>query len=125
MTGLSLILDLMLPGDTNRNLPSFDMLKIDLSHHFTKAEFDLADNMAGPDKPISDINKLLKSIRADHPDFAQKLADKALSLYFTNATVTTALQNGRGVLFPHERSLATIDYDLLEPIYETNRGSFP
>ena len=125
MTGLSLILDLMLPGDTNRNLPSFDMLKIDLSHHFTKAEFDLADNMAGPDKPISDINTLLKSLRADHPEFAQKLADKALSLYFTHATVTTALQNGRGALFPHERSLAAIDYDLLEPVYETNRGSFP
>ena len=125
MTGLSLILDKMLPGDTGRNLPSFDMLKIDLSHHFSKAEFDLADNMAGPDKPISDINALLKLIRADHPDFVQKLADKALTLYFTHATVTAVLQNGRSAPFPHERSLAAIDYDLLEQVYETNRGSFP
>jgi len=38
MTGLSLILDQMLPGDTDRNLPSFDILKIDLDHHFTKEE---------------------------------------------------------------------------------------
>ena len=125
MTGLFLILNQMLPGDAGRNLPSFDMLGVDLEHHFTRAEFDLADDLAGPDKPITDINELLKSLRADHPDFAQKLADKALSLYFTHATVTTALQNGRGALFPHERSLAAIDYDLLEPVYETNRGSFP
>ena len=125
MTGLPLILDRMLPGDADRNLPSFGMLEIDLSHHFTKSEFDLADNMAGPDKPISDINVLLKLIRADHPDFAQKLADKALTLYFTNATVTALLQNGRSTLFPYERSLAMIDYDLLEPVYETRRGSFP
>ncbi len=125
MTGLFLILDQMLPGDAGRNLPSFDMLGVDLEHHFTRAEFDLADDLAGPDKPITDINELLKSLRADHPDFAQKLADKALSLYFTHATVTTALQDGRGALFPHERSLAAIDYDLLEPVYETNRGSFP
>ena len=125
MTGLFLILNQMLPGDAGRNLPSFDMLGVDLEHHFTKAEFDLADNLAGPDNPITDINELLKSLRADHPDFAQKLADKALSLYFTHATVTTALQNGRGALFPHERSLAAIDYDLLIPVYETNRGSFP
>ena len=115
----------MLPGDAGRNLPSFDMLGVDLEHHFSKAEFDLADDLAGPDKPITDINELLKSLRAVHPDFAQKLADKALSLYFTHATVTTALQNGRGALFPHERSLAAIDYDLLIPVYETNRGSFP
>ena len=125
MTGLSLILDQMLPGDAGRNLPSFNMLGVDLKHHFTRAEFDLADDLAGPDKPITDINELLKSLRADHPDFAQKLADKALSLYFTHATVTIALQNGRGALFPHERSLAAIDYDLLIPVYETNRGSFP
>ena len=125
MTGLSRILDQMLPGDTDRNLPSFDMLKIDLNHHFTKEELDLSDDIAGPDKPIADINALLKSLRADHPDFAQKLADKALTLYFTHATVTAALQNGRSTLFPYERSLAMIDYDLLEPVYETRRGSFP
>ena len=125
MTGLSLILDQMLPGDAGRNLPSFNMLKIDLDHHFTKVEFNLADNIAGPSTPISDINALLKSLRADHPDFAQKLTNKALTLYFTHATVTAALQNGRSTLFPYERSLATIDYDLLGPVYETNRGSFP
>ena len=125
MTGLPLILDHMLPGDTGRNLPSFDMLKIDLDHHFTKAEFDLADDMAGPDKPITDINALLKSLRADHPDFATKLTDKALNLYFTHPVVTAALQDGRSTLFPHERSLAAIDYDLLEQVYETNRGGFP
>ena len=125
MTGLLLILDRMLPGDTDRNLPSFGMLKLDLSHHFTKAELDLADNITGPDKSTSNINALLKLIRADHPEFAQKLTDKALTLYFTHATVTAALQNGRSTLFPHERSLAAIDYDLLEPVYETNHGSFP
>lgn len=125
MTGLFLILDQMLPGDAGRNLPSFDMLGIDLECHFTRAEFDLADDLAGPDKPITDINDLLKSVRADHPDFAQKLTDKALTLYFTHATVTAALQNGRSTLFPYERSLATIDYDLLEPVYQTNRGNFP
>ena len=125
MSGLPLILDRMLPGDTDRNLPSFSMLKIDLSHHFTKAEFHLADNIVGPDKPISDVNALLKLIRADHPDLAQKLADKALTLYFTHATVTAALQNGRSAIFPHERSLVAIDYDLLEPVHETSRGSFP
>ena len=65
MTGLSLILDQMLPGDTDRNLPSFDMLKIDLDHHFTKEEFDLSADIVGPNNPIADINALLKSLRAD------------------------------------------------------------
>ena len=125
MTGLSLILDQMLPGDPGRNLPSFNMLKIDLGNHFTKVEFDLADDIAGPSTHITDINALLKSLRADHPDFAQKLIDKALTLYFTHSNVTSALQNGRSALFPHERSLAAIDYGLLQRVYETNRGSFP
>ena len=34
MTALSLILDQMLPGDADRNLPSFDMLEIDLGAAF-------------------------------------------------------------------------------------------
>lgn len=125
MTALSLILDHMLPGDAGRNLPSFDMLEIDLGQHFTKAEFDLAEKMMGPDKTFTDINAFLKLIRADYPDFAQTLTDKALSLYFTHPVVTAALQDGCRTLFPHERSLAEIDYDLLEQVYETRRGSFP
>ena len=125
MTALSLILDHMLPSDGDRNLPSFDMLEIDLKQHFTNAEFNLAEKMMGPDKTVTDINAFLKLLRADHPDFAQKLTDKALSLYFTHPFVTAALQNGHSTLFPHERSLAAIDYDLLEQVYETRRGSFP
>ena len=125
MTALSLILNHMLPGDSGRNLPSFDMLEIDLGRYFTKAELNLAERMMGTDRTVTDINAFLKLLRADHPDFAQKLTDKALSLYFTNPEITAALQNGHRTLFPHERSLAAIDYDLLEQVYETRRGSFP
>ena len=125
MTALSLILHRMLPGDADRNLPSFDMLEIDLGQHFTKAEFNLAEKMVRPDNVVTDINASLKLLRVDHPDFAQSLTDKALSLYFTHPVVTAALQDGRRTLFPHERSLAEIDYDLLEKVYETRRGSFP
>lgn len=125
MTGLALILYRMFPGDTDRNLPSFDMLEIDLQQHFTNAEFDLAEKMVGPDSVVTDINAFLKPLRADHPKFVQCLVDKALSLYFTHPVVTAALQDGRQTLYPHERSLAEIDYDLLEQVYETRRGSFP
>ena len=76
------------------------------------------------DNPIDDedVNETIKRLRAIDASLAQALVETALDLYFTHPQVTSVLQQGRTTLFPHERSLDTIDYDLLEPVFEHQRG---
>ena len=112
----------MLPGDANRNLPSFSELTIDLTVHFSAEEFATVELLLSSHAPVTDVNSVLQSLRAKAPSFARKLTKTALDLYFTHPIIITVLQNGRTTLFPYERSPAALDYDLLTEVYEQQRG---
>lgn len=122
MTALLRLLDKMLPGDQDTGLPPFSALSVDVKANFLDrlptAVADLEDN------PIDDedVNETIKRLRAIDASLAQALVETALELYFTHPQVTSVLQQGRTTLFPHERSLDTIDYDLLEPVFKHQRG---
>ena len=123
MTSLDQLLDRMMPGDATRGLPSFGTLGIDLKTHFLADEFSAVEDIMSRSGEETDVNLLLKSLRADLPDIARTLTDRALDLYFTHPIITAALQQGRTALFPHERSPEAMDYDLLAEVFEQQRGS--
>lgn len=122
LNGLEELLDYMLPGDTTRNLPLFSKLDIDLAVHFSGEDFETVDTLMKSHSCPTDVGSILKSLRAEAPSCAQKLTNAALDLYFTHPTVVTILQDGRATLFPHERFPKSLDYDLLEPVFEQQLG---
>ena len=123
MTGLDQLLDRMMPGDSTRGLPSFGTLGIDLETHFLAKEFSAVEDIMSRCGEETDVNLLLKSLRADLPDLARTLTERALNLYFSHPIITAALQQGRTALFPHERSPEAMNYDLLVEVFEHQRGS--
>ena len=124
MTKLATLLDHMMPGDAERGLPSFGALNIDLEAHFSADEVGAIEDMMSRSSDETDVNLVLKSLRAALPVLAQTLIDRGLGLYFTHPIITATLQQGRTTLFPHERSPAALNYDLLTDVYEQQRGSF-
>lgn len=123
MTGLEQLLDRMMLGDATRGLPSFGTLGIDLETHFSANEFRAVEDIMSRSGERTDVNLLLKSLRADLPDLSRKLTNTALDLYFTHPIITAALQQGRTTLFPHERSPEALNYDLVTEVFEQQRGS--
>ena len=88
MTCLDQLLDRMMPGDSTRGLPSFGTLGIDLETHFLAKEFSAVEDIMSRCGEETDVNLLLKSLRADLPDLARTLTERALNLYFSHPIIT-------------------------------------
>jgi hypothetical protein len=122
MTALFHLLDRMFPGDKDTGLPRFSRLSVELEAHFPEGlSAVLAENATDSDAD-EDVNQTIKRLRATNANLAQALTETAVDLYFTHPLVTSVLQQGRTTLFPHERTLGSNDYDLLEPVFEHQRG---
>ena len=124
------LLDRMFPGGGVQGLPSFSSLgepttsifakegNYNLDHALTVCLSQLhnLDNV--------DVNDVLKRLRAQDYGLAKSFVSKALDVYFTHPDVISALSMGRTTLFPNERILEDIDYDLLEQVVNHNLGGF-
>lgn len=122
MTELARMLERMLPGDKDRGLPPFSALSPDLETCFSEELSAVIVELEQDSVADEEVNQTIKRLRAIDAAATQMLLETALELYFTHPKVTSVLQQGRTTLFPHERSLASIDYDLLEPVFEHQRG---
>ena len=124
------LLDQMFPGGGLWGLPSFSSLGEPSTSMFSKeisynldnalaicfAEFNNLESV--------NVNDVLKRLRAYDFDLAKLFISKALDVYFTHPDVVSTLSMGKLTLFPNERILAEIDYDLLEQVVEQNLGGF-
>ena len=122
MTALFHLLDMMFPGDKEKGLPRFSRLSVELEAHFPEGLSAVLADIAADSDADEDVNQTIKRLRAINANLAQALTDTAVDLYFTHPLVTSVLQQGRTTLFPHERTLGSNDYDLLEPVFEHQRG---
>ena len=122
MTALFHLLDRMFPGDKGKGLPRFSRLSVELEAHFPEGLSAVLADIATDSNADEDVNQTLKRLRAINTNLAQTLTETAVDLYFTHPLVTSVLQQGRTTLFPHERTLRSNDYDLLEPVFEHQRG---
>ena len=122
MTALFHLLDRMFPGDKGKGLPRFSRLSVELEAHFPEGLSAVLADIAADSDADEDVNQTIKRLRAINANLAQALTDTAVDLYFTHPLVTSVLQQGRTTLFPHERTLRSNDYDLLEPVFEHQRG---
>lgn len=99
-------------------LPPFSELnisKIDLNQSIL--EFFIREaSLVDLDK-IS-INDFLSYMKKKDSSKVSEFINYSLDLYFTHPKVTSSIQNGRSVLFPHQRYLKDMDYDLLIPVFE-------
>lgn len=115
------LLDEMFPGDLARGLPPFSALGPEaLAHLECEASAlmpylrDLANILA----PHSEINETLKTLRKLAPEPTKDFVGAGLNIYFAAPAVVAVLRGGPAVLFPHARTLAEIDFDLLQPVLE-------
>ena len=122
MTALFHLLDMMFPGDKRRGLPRFSRLSVELEAHFPEGLSAVLADIATESDADEDVNQTIKRLRAINANLAQALTETAVDLYFTHPLVTSVLQQGRTTPFPHERTLGSNDYDLLEPVFEHQRG---
>ena len=122
MTALFDLLDRMFPGDKVKGLPRFSRLSVELEAHFPERLSAVLADIATDSNADEDVNQTIKRLRAINANLAQALTETAVDLYFTHPLVTSVLQQGRTTLFPHERTLGSNDYDLLEPVFEHQRG---
>ena len=122
MTALFHLLDMMFPGDKEKGLPRFSRLSVELEAHFQRDCLPFLLTFAADSDADEDVNQTLKRLRAINTNLAQILTETAVDLYFTHPLVTSVLQQGRTTPFPHERTLGSNDYDLLEPVFEHQRG---
>ena len=122
MTALFHLLDRMFPGDNVKELPRFSRLSVELEAHFPEGLSAVLAEIATDSDADEDVNQTIKRLRAINANLAQALTETAVDLYFTHPLVTSVLQQGRTTLFPHERTLGSNDYDLLEPVFEHQRG---
>ena len=122
MTALFHLLDRMFPGDKEKGLPRFSRLSVELEAHFPEGLYAVLADIAADSDADEDVNQTIKRLRAINANLAQALTDTAVDLYFTHPLVTSVQQQGRTTLFPHERTLGINDYDLLEPVFEHQRG---
>lgn len=124
MNALHELLDRMLPGDASRGLPAFSALGMDFDTHFPAEKYAAVVELASDAAADEDVNQVIRRLRGADTPLTQALVETALDLYFTHPQVTAVLQQGRTTLFPHARSLDAMNYDLLEPVFEQQRGSF-
>lgn len=122
MTALFHLLDRMFPGDKGKGLPRFSRLSVELEAHFPEGLSAVLADIAADSDADEDVNQTIKRLRAINANLAQALTDTAVDLYFTHPLVTSVLQKGRTTLFPNERTLGSNDHDLLEPVFEHQRG---
>ena len=116
------LLDAMFPGNEARSLPPFSSLGEAACSTFNDVEYfdiGLALNAYSPE---TDVNDILKFLRRNDFDLVQSFIGKALDVYFANPIVIGALKQGEIILFPNQRILEDIDYDLLEQVLEQKLG---
>ena len=124
------LLDRMFPGGGVQGLPSFSSLGESTTSIFVKEDNYNLDNALAvclsqlQNLDNVDVNDVLKRLRAQDYGLAKSFVSKALDVYFTHPDVISALSMGRTTLFPNERVLEDIDYDLLEQVVNHNLGGF-
>lgn len=112
------LLQAMFPGSDN--VPGF----VDLENKIERAvsidninEASSAYMAVQAQNPGLDINAILKLMKHDKTFDTAVFLNSALEVYFTAPEVVSQLTNTPVPLFPNERVLPDVNYELLEPVY--------
>lgn len=115
------ILVSMYPGDERSGLPSYISLNLSCDNLFEESLLaqlnDLIKKCLG-DFVSQDVNDVLKAIRRENPEVMNRFIVRSLEVYFSAPQVVSVLRNGATTLFPNQRILPDIDFDLLIPVVE-------
>ena len=119
---VSQLLNAMFPGDEARGLPAFSGLGETISVTFEDVGYFDLELSVKAYSPGMDVNEVLRLLRANDFDLVQSFVGKALDVYFTHPIVILALKQDEVTLFPNQRILEDIDYNLLEQVVDQNLG---
>ncbi|NRP37544.1 hypothetical protein XMA121_000129 [Marinobacterium sp. xm-a-121] len=65
-----------------------------------------------------EVNWFLKGFKKQYSQLVNQFIADVLDFFFTHPDVLASLQNGRKTLFPNQRTLPEIDFDLVIPVFE-------
>ncbi|WP_415890291.1 hypothetical protein ACMXYV_02935 [Neptuniibacter sp. SY11_33] len=112
------LLDSLFPG--NDRVPGFNQLeersKLASSIKYLDQVVPLYLNVRGQ-LPDGGINEYLKLMKKDKSIKTQDFLESALEVYFSVPEVVRAATGAPVPLFPNQRVLPDVDFDLLEPVY--------
>ena len=121
------LIDKMIPGDIEKQFPRFsDILTLEnvlMSRSFID-ELQFLLKQKGDLLQEEDVNVLLKWLRKQNYAAIKDLELKVLEAYFSHPEVIRKLSNGASTLFPHQRFLPEIDFELLEPVMHLDKRIF-
>lgn len=70
-----------------------------------------------------EVNFFLKGVRKQNSQLVNQFVADLMDFYFTHPDVLAFLQAGRKTLFPNQRTLPEIDFDLVMPVFERMSGN--
>ena len=118
------LIDRMIPFDSEKRMPCFsDILTLN-DILISKSQIkELQALLEHEDLPIkgSNIEGILKWLRKKNYSLVKDFEIKLLETYFSNPIIIEKLTGGSSTLFPHQKSLPEIDFELLEPVLNLDK----
>ncbi|MEJ2744020.1 MAG: hypothetical protein P8176_16500 [Gammaproteobacteria bacterium] len=115
------LLTRMFPGNADDRMPGFNELFEQIELWLDGYEIEALDqllSLCNSEGDAADVNELIKRMRRENPDLINRFLIQAIEVYFSNSKVISILKNGETTLFPHQKLLPNIDFDLLIPVLE-------
>lgn len=121
------LFDKMIPSDVEKSLPNFSSIlsleDISISQSYINELQLLLEQKNGLNE-VDDINFLLTWLRKQNYSAVRELEKKLIEAYFSNPVVIEKLTGGESTLFPHQKILPEIDFELLEPVLHLGERVF-
>lgn len=120
-------LNCIFPGDEASGLPNFSECSIEIEYYFNVNELNELKDIVRifpnfHDNRELSVDDFIRHTPAKSRVYWDSILAKLIELYFSNEKVLSILRPDAVTLFPNNRSLEEIDYDLLIPLTQENNS---
>lgn len=108
----------LFPGDVHRGFPCFTSCGIKIEDYLPEDKLKKLENiiMDYKRKENFEINEFIKKIEINNKEFIDEIITILLEAYFSNENVINIIRPGYLTLFPNNRNIGDINYELLEGV---------
>ena len=109
----------LFPGDVHRGFPCFTSCGIKIEDYLPEDKLRKLENiiMDYKRKENFEINEFIKKIEINNKEFIDDIITSLLEAYFSNENVIKIIRPGYLTLFPNNRNIGDMNYELLEGIF--------
>ncbi|MDC1120381.1 hypothetical protein OAT72_00770 [Alphaproteobacteria bacterium] len=117
------LMDALLPGDNETNMPSFSEAGLAIEDILCEEKITaLTDCLKEVSQDTElfnqDITDIVSQLKKNKKIFIEDFLIGVLEAYFSSKSVLDVLHKDQSPVFPNNRQLADVDYDMLMPVVE-------